>query len=87
VDNDFSSQLDSETLTLGPDKLDKLPPHVAPSSEIHALKIKMARTLEDIKGKKGTLTVQDLKRLLFRCAATLISVDKVNDHHRYPFIY
>ena len=30
-----------------------------------------------ILGKTSTLTVQDLKRLLFRCAATVIALDKV----------
>jgi phosphatidylinositol 4-kinase len=34
--------------------------------------------MEEIRGKNSTLTVQDLKRLLFRCAATLISMEKVS---------
>jgi hypothetical protein len=38
----------------------------------------MARTMEEIRRKNSTLTVQDLKRLLFRCAATLISLAKVS---------
>lgn len=63
--------------TVGPDKLEKLPPQLAPSTEIHALKAKMARTMEEIRHKNSSLTVQDLKRLLFRCAATLISLAKV----------
>lgn len=37
----------------------------------------MANTLGEIRSKKSSLTVQDLKRLLFRCAATLISLQKV----------
>ncbi|KAJ6618823.1 hypothetical protein B0H10DRAFT_2217316 [Mycena sp. CBHHK59/15] len=60
----------------GPDKLEKLPPQAAPSAEIQALKAKMARTLEEIRSKVSSSTVQDLKRLLFRCAATLISLPK-----------
>jgi len=32
--------------------------------------------MEEIRGKHSMLTVQDLKRLLFRCAATLISLGK-----------
>ncbi|KAJ7172099.1 hypothetical protein C8R46DRAFT_1258016 [Mycena filopes] len=60
----------------GPDQLEKLPPQAAPSSEIQALKAKMARTLEEIRNKVSNSTVQDLKRLLFRCAATLISLPK-----------
>ncbi|KAL4260020.1 PI3/PI4-kinase family protein [Pleurotus pulmonarius] len=60
----------------GTDKLEKLPPQSAPSSEIQALKSKMANTLSEIRSKSSSLTVQDLKRLLFRCAATLISLQK-----------
>jgi phosphatidylinositol 4-kinase len=66
-------------LTLvGPDKLEKLPPQAAPSGEIHALRQKLANTMEEIRGKNSTLKVQDLKRLLFRCAATLISLENVS---------
>ncbi|KAJ6591860.1 1,3-beta-glucan synthase component-domain-containing protein [Mycena vulgaris] len=54
----------------------KLPPQAAPSAEIQALKGKMARTLDEIRSKVSSSTVQDLKRLLFRCAATLISLPK-----------
>jgi hypothetical protein len=36
--------------------------------------------MEEIRGKSSSLTVQDLKRLLFRCAATLISLEKVSYH-------
>ncbi|KAF5380919.1 hypothetical protein D9615_004166 [Tricholomella constricta] len=60
----------------GPDKLDKLPPQSAPSAEIQALKTKMSRTTEEIRNKNSALTVQDLKRLLFRCGATLLSMEK-----------
>ncbi|KAK7038059.1 hypothetical protein R3P38DRAFT_3311292 [Favolaschia claudopus] len=60
----------------GPDQLEKLPPQAAPSSEIQALKAKVARTLQEIRNKVSSSTVQDLKRLLFRCAATLISLPK-----------
>ncbi|KAJ7709476.1 hypothetical protein B0H17DRAFT_1155491 [Mycena rosella] len=60
----------------GPDQLEKLPPQAAPSAEIQALKGKMALTLEEIRSKVSSSTVQDLKRLLFRCAAMLISLSK-----------
>ncbi|KAJ6502153.1 hypothetical protein C8R45DRAFT_975566 [Mycena sanguinolenta] len=60
----------------GSDQLEKLPPQAAPTSEIQALKAKVARTLEEIRNKVSSSTVQDLKRLLFRCAATLISLPK-----------
>jgi phosphatidylinositol 4-kinase A len=61
------------SVLLGHDRLEKLPPRAAPSGEIHALKAKLEKTMEEIHGKNSVLTVQDLKRLLFRCAATLIS--------------
>ncbi|KAH7923479.1 hypothetical protein BV22DRAFT_1036261 [Leucogyrophana mollusca] len=60
----------------GQDTLDKVPPQSAPHAEVAALKTKMANTMNDIRSKLSALTVQDLKRLLFRCAATLISMDK-----------
>ncbi|KAG5638985.1 hypothetical protein H0H81_008206 [Sphagnurus paluster] len=63
----------------GSDKLDKQPPQSAPSAEIQALKTKMNRTMEDIRNKTNSPTDQDLKRLLLRCAATLISLEKC-DH-------
>ncbi|KAG6828586.1 hypothetical protein H0H92_007376 [Tricholoma furcatifolium] len=65
--------------SLVPDKLDKMPPHAAPTAEINALKKKMSRTSEDVLNKTSSLTVQDLKRLLFRCAAVLLSLEKC-DH-------
>lgn len=61
----------------GSDKLGKVPPQVAPAVELQALKSKMARDMDDIRGKHSTLTVQDVKRLLFRCAAMLISLNEV----------
>lgn len=60
------------------DKLEQLPPQAAPSSEISALKSKMSHSLREIRNKSSSLTVQDLKRLLFRCASALISLPKVN---------
>lgn len=59
------------------DILDKVPPQNATLTDILALKQKLEDTMNDILGKTSTLTVQDLKRLLFRCAATLIALDKV----------
>ncbi|KAF9475060.1 hypothetical protein BDN70DRAFT_996680 [Pholiota conissans] len=61
------------------DKLATAPPQTAPSAEIEDLKTKLYHTLEDIRGKNSKLTVHDLRRLLFRCAATLISLEK-NDY-------
>lgn len=75
----FYSKVISLFFHAGSDKLEKLPPQIAPHAEIQALKVKMARSLEEIRSKSSTLTVQDLKRLLFRCAATLISLEKVSE--------
>ncbi|KAJ7632956.1 hypothetical protein FB45DRAFT_913996 [Roridomyces roridus] len=69
----------------GPDQLEKLPPQAAPSEEIQALKAKVARTLDEVKKKVSSSTVQDLKRLLFRCAATLISLPKC-DHELLHYL-
>jgi hypothetical protein len=46
--------------------------------EIRVLKQRMISTLAEIRGKNSAMTVQDLKRLLFRCAATLISLEIVS---------
>jgi len=54
-----------------------LPPEAAPSSEVKALKAKLRDTLKEIRVHDSKLTVHDLKRLLFRCAATIISLEKV----------
>ncbi|KAF9265698.1 hypothetical protein L218DRAFT_986377 [Marasmius fiardii PR-910] len=56
------------------DRIEQLPPEHAPSAEIGALKDKFARSMKEIRSKSSSLTVQDMKRLLFRCAATLISM-------------
>lgn len=64
-------------LHTGADKLANLPPQDAPSTEINALKTKLHNTLEEIKGKNSKLTINDLRRLLFRCAATLIALERV----------
>lgn len=57
------------------DVLDKLPPQNAPSEVVEMLKSKMADTFDTIRNRNSNLMVQDLKRLLFRCATTLISLE------------
>lgn len=66
------------------DTLDKVAPQM-PSTDVQAFKTKMADTMDDIRNKRSNLTVQDLKRLLFRCAAILISLEKVRDNFIYVF--
>ncbi|KAI9571413.1 hypothetical protein HD554DRAFT_2187155 [Boletus coccyginus] len=83
----FASQLASKSYFAGEaaglrlasrkaqDVFDKVPPKNATLTDILALKKKMEDTMNAILRKTSTLTVQDLKRLLFRCAATLIALD------------
>ncbi|KAJ3753010.1 hypothetical protein EV360DRAFT_88184 [Lentinula raphanica] len=67
------------------DKLEQLPPQDAPSGELMALKKKLANSMKEIRSRTSALTVQDLKRLLFRCAATLISLNK-SDHELLHYL-
>ncbi|KAJ3814722.1 hypothetical protein F5876DRAFT_72711 [Lentinula aff. lateritia] len=67
------------------DQLEQLPPQDAPSGELMALKKKLAKSMKELRSKTSTLTVQDLKRLLFRCAATLISLNK-SDHELLHYL-
>ncbi|KAF9246393.1 hypothetical protein BU15DRAFT_85159 [Melanogaster broomeanus] len=72
----LASQLSSKSYFSGEVAGLRLASHKdAPHADILALKEKMADTMNDIRGKTSTLTVQDLTRLLFRCAATLISLE------------
>ncbi|KAJ8594622.1 hypothetical protein M405DRAFT_469254 [Rhizopogon salebrosus TDB-379] len=64
------------------DALDKIAPQM-PSADVQAFKTKMADTMDDIRNKRSSLTVQDLKRLLFRCAAILISLNQCE----YTLVY
>jgi len=48
-----------------------------PVSEMSDLKTKMEAALASIREKRNTFSIQDLKRLLFRCASSLITVAKV----------
>jgi phosphatidylinositol 4-kinase A len=45
--------------------------------EIRLLKARMAESICDIAEKHSKMTLHDLKRLLFRCAATIIALEKV----------
>lgn len=63
-----------------PSVLDKNPPQRTSATVIEALKKKMEETSVGISNKNTGLMVQDLKRLLFRCAAILISLDEC-DHN------
>lgn len=62
----------------GIDKLATLPPESAPPTEIDALKNKLSHTLEGIREKSSKLTVHDLRRLLFRGAATIIAMENAS---------
>lgn len=47
-----------------------------PGDELERLKQRVTNVIQEIREKKHTMPVKELKRLLFRCAATLIFVDK-----------
>ncbi|KAG2132611.1 hypothetical protein BD769DRAFT_1666055 [Suillus cothurnatus] len=57
------------------DSLDKVAPQMQ-CTGVQPFKDKLADTMSDIRNKRNSLTVQDLQRLLFRCAAILISLEK-----------
>lgn len=76
----FDSWTDSSMTNsvTGMDKLATLPPESAPPTEIDALKNKLSHTLGEIREKSSKLTVHDLRRLLFRCAATIIAMENAS---------
>ncbi|KAG2740429.1 hypothetical protein P692DRAFT_201872422 [Suillus brevipes Sb2] len=57
------------------DSLDKVAPQMQ-CTGVQPFKDKMADTTNDTWNKRSSLTVQDLKRPLFRCAVILISLEK-----------
>ena len=70
---------------LGQNELEKPQAHTSQVAELAALKKRMAEALTE--PRESHLTVRDLKHLLFRCAAMLISPPKVGNappshHHR-----
>ncbi|KAI0275884.1 atypical/PIKK/PI4K protein kinase [Russula aff. rugulosa BPL654] len=60
----------------GGKNLQKPPDENDPVPEIAALREKMHSALAAVRDKRNPFTIQDLKRLLFRCAASLIAVTK-----------
>ena len=54
-----------------------------PVDEMGDLKKRMAEALNAIREKRNAFSIQDLKRMLFRCASSLITVTKV----RWPSMY
>ncbi len=50
----------------------------ASPQEVDMLKSRMADAILEIMQKKSILTITDLKRLLFRCASTIISLEQVS---------
>lgn len=49
-----------------------------PNADLYALHEKLKLTLKDIRSKRSKLTVQELRRLLYRCAAVLMSLSRVS---------
>lgn len=58
----------------GVEEIQLPPPTKAPFVEIKALKAKLAISVAEIRDRTSKLTVQDLRRLLFRCAAVLMAL-------------
>ncbi|KAG8721515.1 phosphatidylinositol-4- kinase [Ceratobasidium sp. 394] len=58
----------------GVEEIQLPPPTKAPFVEIKALKAKLAVSVAEIRERTSKLTVQDLRRLLFRCAAVLMAL-------------
>lgn len=76
----WSGLVYTDTFTLyfsAEEALAKNPPLNAPSIVLRELEKKMLDMMESIRSKNSNLVIDDLKRLLFRCAATLISLEKV----------
>jgi phosphatidylinositol 4-kinase len=53
-------------------------PHDTPQSELSVLREKLQSIMADIRSKRSSLTVQELRRLLYRCAAVLVSMDQAS---------
>ena len=62
---------------IGQNELEKPQAHTSPITEVAALKKRLGEALTELQAKESHLTVQDVKHLSFRCAATLISAPKV----------
>ena len=74
----LSEPVHSSSINIGQNELEKPQAHTSPIAELAALKKRMAEALTELRAKQSHLTVRDLKHLLFRCAATLISAPKVS---------
>ncbi|PPQ71810.1 hypothetical protein CVT24_006200, partial [Panaeolus cyanescens] len=57
-------------------KLTSVVPEDTPMDEVLSLKSTLAHTMEEIRNKTSKHTVHDLRRLLFRCAAILITLNQ-----------
>ncbi|EJU05379.1 atypical/PIKK/PI4K protein kinase [Dacryopinax primogenitus] len=59
----------------GLQRLQKSVPAAASTEEIRAMKQQMSRAIQEIGDRTSNFTVQDMRRLLFRCTSVLIAVD------------
>ncbi|KAF8637362.1 hypothetical protein AX17_002861 [Amanita inopinata Kibby_2008] len=73
----FAGECSGIRLTRCLDKLEQQPP-LSSSADVTHLKEQMSRASEGVREKNSTLTVHDLRRLLLRCAACLLSMEKCN---------
>ncbi|KAF6763882.1 atypical/PIKK/PI4K protein kinase [Ephemerocybe angulata] len=70
----YSGEAAGIRLSTSLDSLTDPPPQDAPHAELRALQDEMLQAKEGVRTKKSVLTVHDLRRLLYRCAAVLISL-------------
>ncbi|KZV73387.1 atypical/PIKK/PI4K protein kinase [Peniophora sp. CONT] len=90
----FTSQLASKAYSVGEmsglrladrgaEDMEKSIDDRVPVAEMEDLKKRMAEALHAIREKRNAFSIQDLKRMLFRCASSLITVAKCD----YAFIH
>jgi phosphatidylinositol 4-kinase A len=66
----------------GHEQMEKIAPEPAAAADANALKAAAGQILRDIRTKSSHLTIRELKRILFRCAAMIISLDQVRLQYR-----
>lgn len=80
---DILAKVVSLTLKSGPPRDDA----EASPKELEMLKERLANAIKDIAAKKPGWSAHDLKRLLFRCASVIVSLDWVGQSERqFPLL-
>ncbi|KAF8623467.1 hypothetical protein AX15_006251 [Amanita polypyramis BW_CC] len=71
----FTGESSGTRLARCMDKLEQQPPLFS-SVDVQSLKVQLNRASDGVRERNSTLTVHDLRRLLFRCAAFILSMEK-----------